>query len=175
MMKRKRDKEMKRIDRANSLEKLRKLKNQIRELKMWNQVEAVWLRESLGLSGKEIATTLGYQIQTVYPLWHRWRREGIKMFENRVSPGGRKHAYLSEEAEREWLKLLNALSESGELVSRIQIQATYEERVGKPVAPSTVYRALKRHGWRKVVPKAQHPKMAPETYEEAKKNFVVKQ
>ena len=101
MMKRKRDKEMKRIDRANSLEKLRKLKNQIRELKMWNQVEAVWLRESLGLSGKEIATTLGYQIQTVYQLWHRWRREGIKMFENRVSPGGRKHAYLSEEAERE--------------------------------------------------------------------------
>ena len=169
-----RDVPMKRIHKANSLKKLRKLKNQTRELKMWKQVEAVWLRESLDLNGKETTTILGYQIQTVYQLWCRWKRKGIKMFENRASPGRRKHAYLSEEAEREWLVSLNALSESGELVTRVQIQATYEARVGKAVAPSTVYRALKRHGWRKVVPKTPHPKMVPETYEEAKKNFVVK-
>ena len=154
--------------RAEILEKLNKLKSR-RELEMWKQMEAIWLRESLGLSGKEIATMLGYQIQTGYSLWHRWRGEGIKMFENQVGSGGRRYAYLGEKAETEWLKALNARSESGELVTRIQIQATYEARVGKSVATSAVYRALKRHGWRKAVPKTPYPKMVHETFEEVKK------
>lgn len=143
----------------------------MREVRIWKQVEAIWLKESLGWSGKEIALVLGYQVQTVYSLWHRWKREGIKMFENRISPGGRKHAYLSEEEEKEWLNALTGSSESGELVTVAQIQAAYEARVGKTVAPSTIYRALKRHGWRKVVPRSQHPKMVPEKLEEAKKKL----
>jgi len=39
-----------------------------------------------------------------------------------------------------------------------EIQRAYEQRVGKPVAPSTIYRLLERHGWRKVVPRPRHPK-----------------
>jgi len=39
-----------------------------------------------------------------------------------------------------------------------EIQRAYEQRVGKPVAPSTIYRLLERHGWRKVVPWPRHPK-----------------
>ncbi len=39
-----------------------------------------------------------------------------------------------------------------------EIQQAYQERLGKEVAPSTVYRLLDRHGWRKVVPRPRHPK-----------------
>ena len=39
-----------------------------------------------------------------------------------------------------------------------QIQQAYQEQLGKEVAPSTVYRLLDRHGWRKVVPRPRHPK-----------------
>jgi hypothetical protein len=53
----------------------------------------------------------------------------------------------------------------------VKIQATYEEHVGKAVAPSTIYRALKRHGWRKVVPRTQYPKMVPEKFEKAQKQL----
>ena len=38
------------------------------------------------------------------------------------------------------------------------IQRAYEQRIGKEVASSTVYRLLERHGWRKVVPRPRHPK-----------------
>jgi len=40
----------------------------------------------------------------------------------------------------------------------VEIQRACEERVGKSVAPSTIYRMLERHGWRKVVPRPRHPK-----------------
>jgi hypothetical protein len=39
-----------------------------------------------------------------------------------------------------------------------EIQQAYERRVGKSVAPLTIYRLLERHGWRKVVPRPRHPK-----------------
>ena len=160
---------MKPIKVEKRLEKLSELRKSIQEVRIWKQLEAIWLRENLGWSGKEIAMVLGYQVQTVYSLWHRWKREGIKMFENRNRPGGRKHAYLSEDEEKELVNSLNGSSESGELVTVAKIQLAYEARVGKTVAPSTVYRALKRYGWRKVVPRSQHPKMVAEKLEEAKK------
>jgi len=172
MIKRRREKKpMKAIKGENILERLSELRKSIREVRIWKQVEAIWLKESLGWSGKEIAMVLGDQIQTVYSLWHRWKRDGIKRFENRISPGGRRHAYLSEEEEREWLNGLKRSSESGKRVTVAQIQASYEARVGKSVAPSTVYRILKRHGWRKVVPRSQHPKTVPEKLEKARKKL----
>ena len=166
--------QMKPIQIEKRLEKLSELRKSIREVRLWKPLEAIWLKERMGWSGKEIAMALGYQVQTVYSLWHRWKREGLKMVEKRISPGGRKHAYLSEEEEREWLNSLNGTSESGELVTVAKSQAIYEARVGRTVAPSTVYRALKRHGWRTGVPRRQHPKTVPEKLEEAKKNSVVK-
>lgn len=163
-----------RVQLDERLESLCKLRKQVRVVRIWKQMEAIWLRESLGLSGNEIAMTLGYQIQTVYQLWHRWKREGMKMFENRIGPGGRKHAYLSEEEERQWFKSLISSSESGECITMAKIQQAYEARVGRTVAPSTVYRALNRHGWRKVVPRKPHSKRVPEKVEETPKNSVVK-
>ena len=163
--------QMKPIQVEKSLDKLSDLRKSIREVRSWKPLEAIGLKESLGWSGKEIAMVLGYQRQTVSSRWHRWKREGLKMFEKRIRPGGRNHAYLSEEEEREWLNALNGTSESGELVTVAKSQAIYEARVGRTVAPSTVYRALKRHGWRKGVPRSQHPQMVPEKLEEAQQNL----
>ncbi len=36
-------------------------------------------------------------------------------------------------------------------------RAEYEQRIGKSVAQSTIYRLLARHGWCKVVPCPRHP------------------
>ena len=51
-----------------------------------------------------------------------------------------------------------AQAEAGGMLKVVDIQQAYEERVGKTVAPSTIYRLLERHGWRKVVPRPRHPK-----------------
>ncbi|HEY5344316.1 MAG TPA: winged helix-turn-helix domain-containing protein, partial [Solirubrobacteraceae bacterium] len=45
------------------------------------------------------------------------------------------------------------------------------QRSGRPVGPSTLYRILKRHGWRKVVPRPRHPDADPERQEAFKQIF----
>ena len=40
------------------------------------------------------------------------------------------------------------------------LQAELERRLGRSVMPSTVYRLLLRHVWRKLSPNKQHPKAA---------------
>ena len=47
---------------------------------------------------------------------------------------------------------------AGGVLKVAEIHAAYEARVGKAVPNSTVYRVLERHNWRKVVPRACHPK-----------------
>jgi transposase len=46
----------------------------------------------------------------------------------------------------------------GGMLKVAEIQRAYEQQVGKPVAASTIYRLLDRHGWRKLVPRPRHPK-----------------
>jgi transposase len=50
------------------------------------------------------------------------------------------------------------------------LQAELERHLGRSVAPSTVYRLLQRHGWRKLAPDRQHPKADPVAQEVFKKN-----
>ena len=49
-------------------------------------------------------------------------------------------------------------AEAGGMLTVVEIQQAYQEQLGEEVAPSTVYRLLDRHGWRKVVPRPRHPK-----------------
>jgi hypothetical protein len=45
-----------------------------------------------------------------------------------------------------------------------------EERLGKPMALSTLYRMLARHGWRKLAPDTAHPQGDAAVREDWKKN-----
>jgi hypothetical protein len=51
------------------------------------------------------------------------------------------------------------------------IAKAYENKIGKKVSLVMIYLLLKRHKWRKVMPRSQHPKKADEKDIEAyKKN-----
>jgi hypothetical protein len=50
------------------------------------------------------------------------------------------------------------------------IKIAYEEKTGRNVAESTIYRMLARHNWRKLAPDTRHPKSNPLLQEEYKKN-----
>jgi len=50
------------------------------------------------------------------------------------------------------------------------IKIAYQERTGRNVAESTIYRMLARHNWRKLAPDTRHPKSDPMLQEEYKKN-----
>jgi len=59
--------------------------------------------------------------------------------------------------------------ESGMLIVT-PIKIAYEEKIGRTVAESTIYRMLARHNWRKLAPDTRYPKGTPAHQEEHKKN-----
>jgi Winged helix-turn helix len=60
-------------------------------------------------------------------------------------------------------------SRSGHRLTVRDIRAELERMLGHTVAKSTIYRMLKRHQWRKLVPRPQHPNRTKEEQEQFKK------
>lgn len=83
---------------------------------------------------------------------------------------GGNHRNLSLEEEEKVLAPFLAKAEKGQILIVTDIQKAYENAVGRCVPPSTVYRMLDRHKWRKVMPRPRHPKANPEEQEAYKKN-----
>lgn len=150
------------------LERLLALQKRARTVREWRRLEVVWLREKLGLSGPEVSAALNYRLQTVHAIWHQWLQEGESLF-RRSAPGGRKHAYLTLEEEKEFLAPFMERAATGGVLTIAEIKEAYQKRVKRKVVPSTVYRLLHRHGWRKLAPRKKHPKSDPERQEQAKK------
>ncbi|MDR2697515.1 MAG: winged helix-turn-helix domain-containing protein [Holophagales bacterium] len=63
---------------------------------------------------------------------------------------------------------LKAAGDASVLVAG-EIKAVLEARLGRKVHETTVYRMLKRHGWRKVAPGPRHPRQDPKAAEAFKK------
>ena len=123
----------------------------------YQRIQCVLIRATLGSSAAEIAQLLGWSTATVHVLHSRWAREGDAVFDVRVR-GGRRHQHLSVEQEAEVLAPFVERARAGGVLKVTEIQQAFEQRAGVTVAPSTIYRLLDRHGWRKVVPRPRHPK-----------------
>ena len=85
------------------------------------------------------------------------------------SSGGRYHAYMSKEAEKLFLEPFYQKAERGELTTAQEMKLAYEEQIGRNVHKTTIYDILKRHGWRKILPRGRHPKADSEAQETFKK------
>jgi transposase len=104
----------------------------------------------------EIAEHTATHIRTVHQVISDYNRFGAAAIET-PPHGGRRHEYLSEDQERDFLAPFTQPAEHGELTTVGQIHRAFEERVGRPVHSSTIYRLLHRHGWRKMAPRPFHP------------------
>lgn len=123
----------------------------------YQRIQCVLIRATLGSTAAEIARLLGWSTATVHVIHSRWAKQGDAIFDLR-SRGGRRHQYLSVEQEQALLAPFVKRAEAGGMLSVTEIQQAYQAQTGKQVAPSTIYRLLDRHGWRKVVPRPRHPK-----------------
>jgi len=123
----------------------------------YQRIQCVLIRATLGSSAAQIAQLLGWSTATVHVIHSRWAKEGDALFELRRR-GGRRHQHLSAEQEAQVLAPFIERASTGGMLKVAEIQQAYEQQVGKPVAPSTIYRLLDRHGWRKLVPRPRHPK-----------------
>jgi transposase len=120
---------------------------------------------------EEIATHTGVSVTTVRRVISTYNRLGVAAVET-PGTGGRRHAYLTLEQERAFLQPFFARAAAGELATAAEIHRAFEAAVQHPVHPSTIFRLLNRHAWRKLVPRPVHPKADPAEQAAFKKNFV---
>ncbi len=80
------------------------------------------------------------------------------------------HRSLSEAEKKEILDAYAEKAKSGQIVTVQEIKKTFDERIGKDTGRGYIYMVLARHGWRKTMPRSQHPKKAREEAIEASKN-----
>jgi transposase len=154
------------VDRAKACLK------QARTVEELRQAQAVLLPLESGLSLAQVAEVLGISVGWVCRLRRRFVLEGKLNAPSRsVSCGGRRRQNMTPEQECAVLAPFLDRARSGGILVVGQIKAELENTLGRPMALSSVYNLLHRHGWRKLAPDKRHPKSDPEAQEEWKKNF----
>jgi transposase len=110
---------------------------------------------------EEIARHTGVSATTVHRVIATYNRLGPAAI-NQSEKGGRHHEYLTLQQEQALLQPFFVRAERGEIATVQEIQQAYEAQVKHAVHLSSIYRLLRRHGWRKLVPRPRHPKANPE-------------
>ena len=84
--------------------------------------------------------------------------------------GLRNRARMTFEAEAALLAPHIEQAKQGGVIIVPPLKIQIEAALGRPMARSTVYAMLHRHGWRKLAPDKRHPQSDPVAQEEWKKN-----
>ena len=138
----------------------------IQQLRM---AQAILLPALAKLTLKATAKVLGVGRATVARLQTAFRRLKSDAPPPPRRWGGRRRALLPLEQEQAFLAAWQPQAERGELVVVSPLHVALEEKLGRRVKPSVLYRLLERHRWRKVAPDTRHPKAEPAVQEEWKK------
>ncbi len=131
-----------------------------------NRLRALVLRAE-GTELNEIAVITGYSRSNVSRLIATYCKEGIGAIVENHYPGNRRNMTVEEEAAL--LEPFREKAEQGQIIEVREIKAAYEEKVGHSIGGTPIYYVLRRHGWRKVMPRSKHPNKASEEVIEASK------
>jgi len=126
-----------------------------KEKQVDRRLKALELQAS-GKSVKEISRITGFHPAYISQLMAKYRDGGIEAFTGNHYGGNRRN--MSVEEESELLELF--CQRASQLIEISEIKVAYEKTVGHTIGGSQIYYALRRHGWRKVMPRSKHPKRA---------------
>ena len=140
--------------------------NQAQDIQQLRMAQAVLLPALAQMTLEQTATFLGVGRATVARLQCRFRQHEGDVEEQLPPWGGRRRALMSLEDEQEFLAAWKPKAEQGELVVLTPLRKALEEKLGRRVKPSVVYRLVQRHEWRKVAPDTRHPKAEPAVQDE---------
>lgn len=111
-----------------------------------------------GADRADIAHVTGYHIDYIPKLISQYRDGGIEAITGNHYHGNRRNMSVEEEANL--LRPFQERARLGQLVDTKEIKAAYEQAVGHKISSGQIYYVLKRHNWRKVMPRSKHPKKA---------------
>ena len=125
-----------------------------------------------GKRNKEISEKTGFHIQHITELVSKYKAKGLSSITDNHYHGNRRNmSYAEEEA---ILEPFRKAAEAGEIVSVRDIEDAYRKAVGHSIGTAQIYYVLRRHNWRKVMPRSKHPKKANEEVIETSKKLTKK-
>ena len=125
-----------------------------------------------GKTREKIAEVTGFVKSYISELVSKYCNQGIStIIENNYHGNHRNMSYEEEEA---LLEPFRKAAEAGQLVEVSEIKRAYEEAIGRSLENNhgQIYNVLKRHGWRKVMPRSKHPNKASEEAIKASKKLT---
>ncbi len=135
------------------------------------RLKALELQAS-GESAKEISRITGFHPAYISQLMAKYRDGGIEAITGNHYGGNRRNMSVEEEAEL--LEPFRQRASQGQLIEVSEIKVAYEKAVGHTIGGSQIYYVLRRHGWRKVMPRSKHPKRASDEAIEVSKKLTPK-
>ena len=147
------------------LEKARKNTN--------NKKEEVRLKAMIlklqGVTTREISEKLDVAMSTIFEWLRKYKKSSIDVLKNKKRIGNNRN--LTFEEEKEFLRQFEERAEKGQIITAKEIEKAYRELVGHSIGNGQIYYVLKRHGFRKIMPRSRHPKKANEEAIEASKKL----
>lgn len=129
---------------------------------------ALYLRAE-GQKLEEIAKRTGYQRCAVSVLIRKYFQNGLEAIVGNHCGGNRRN--MSKEREAALLEKHREQAEKGHMLDVQEFKRDYEEQAGHRIGSGQIYRVLKRHGWRKVMPRSKHPRKASDEVIETSKKL----
>jgi transposase len=121
------------------------------------RIQAVLIRAVDDIPSERIAVMVGLSVATVRSLHSQFLRNGAACLMDRPGRGGNRRRNLDDETEKRILAGFIERSKVGCILNVGEIRVAIEAAIGRPVATSTIYRLMIRHGWRKVAPTSASP------------------
>jgi hypothetical protein len=144
------------------IEAARTLLREATTVEQLRQAQAVLLPLELGLSLEQTAKAIGRSPSATCAMRMRFVQvqAGRRAAPRRKSQL-RNRAATTLERESEILDEILKAATEGAVPMIPGLKSALENRLGRPVALSTVYRMLARHGWRKLAPDIRPPQSHP--------------
>ena len=122
-----------------------------------------------GKTQREISEKTGFHRSHISNLIRQYFEKGLASVTEKQYSGNRRNMSFAEE--EALLAPFKEKAEKGEMVEVSAIEAAYREAVGHSIGTGQIYYVLRRHGWRKVMPRSKHPKKASEEVIETSKKL----
>lgn len=142
------DEEIRSIECARKINKDKRAETRLKALEL----------RAKGAGAKEVSEQTGLHTGTVTRLVAKYRGHGLEAISGNHYGGN--HRNMSVEEETAILASFKERAAKGELVSVSEIARAYQDKVDHLISSGQVYDVLRRHGWRKVMPRSKHPKKA---------------
>ncbi len=156
---------------AEEYQKIEEAEKRCKDKRTSKKLTVLLIRFS-GVSIAETAQRMNCSERKVARLISEYKKQGLEEFMRNKYVGGN-HRSLSEAEEKEILVPFEKMAEQGHMVTAKEIKKVFDKRIGKDTGRGYIYMLLKRHGWRKVMPRAKHPKKADEEAIQASKKLTI--